>query len=102
MAPALTRLLLAVLSTAGLVACADAGYERLSGALCDDLPASLSNAGAPSQDQSRMRDVAEGAGTSVPAPSDQPPTQPLDTLDMAPAVFVIDEFVTSAGQTTSF
>ncbi|MBB6096047.1 hypothetical protein HNQ60_004938 [Povalibacter uvarum] len=102
MAPAFTRLLLAVLSTAGLVACADAGYERLSGALCDDLPPSLRNAGTPSQDQSQARDVAEGPGTSVGAPSVQPPTEPLETLDMAPAVFVIDEFVTSAGQTTSF
>lgn len=96
MAPAFTRLLLAVLATAGLVACADASYERLSGALCDDLPPSLSNAGMPSTALPQTSAVAEQAGGSVPV------DEPLETLDMAPAVFVIDEFVTSAGQTTSF
>ena len=96
MAPGFMRILFVVLATAGLVACADAGYERLSDALCDDLPQALSKAGTPTKALPQMSPVEEEAGTSVPA------DQPLDMLDMAPAVFVIDEFVTSAEQTTSF
>ena len=96
MAPIFTRVLFALLAAAGMVACTDASYGRLSDALCDDLPASLGNAGMTSPDESSAKQGLEEPGGAAPA------DQPLEALDMAPAVFVIDEFVTNSGQTTSF